>query len=48
MFQELYGKTALPVTEETCRPIVAIPVRHGLSDEEVDYLVSAIKASLGG
>jgi perosamine synthetase len=44
VFEGLFGKISLPVTEETCRRIVAIPVHHGLSEEEVEYVISAIKA----
>ena len=47
VFQELYGQTVLPVTEETCRRILAIPVHHGLNEAEVDYVISAIKAGAG-
>jgi perosamine synthetase len=45
VFQQLYGNLALPVTEDARRRIMAIPVHHGLSEEDVAYIISAIKGS---
>lgn len=47
VFQEMYGKLSLPVSEETCRRIVAIPVHHGLSEADVEYIISAIRSAAG-
>lgn len=47
VFKELYGEASLPVTESVCSKIVAIPVHHGLSEGDVDYIVYIIKKALG-
>jgi dTDP-4-amino-4,6-dideoxygalactose transaminase len=36
----------MPVSEETCNNIVAIPVHHGLSSEDMEYIISAIRAAV--
>lgn len=46
VFQKLYGKTSLPVTEDLRSRIMAIPVHHGLSEEDVAYIIANIKAAL--
>jgi perosamine synthetase len=46
IFQKLYGQMTMPVSEETCNNIVAIPVHHGLSSEDMEYIISAIRAAV--
>jgi perosamine synthetase len=41
IFKELYGESALPVTEYLSEHILAIPVHHGLSEEDVHRIVEA-------
>jgi perosamine synthetase len=43
IMQELYGKYCLPNTEYIAENILALPVHHGLSVEDVDYIVETIK-----
>lgn len=44
IFIELYGSSSdLPVTEALSRNIIALPVHHGLGEEDVIRIVSAIK-----
>lgn len=45
IFEQLYGPSSLPQTEYLARHILAIPVHHGLSPEEVNYIIEAIRAS---
>jgi len=45
IFQELYGTTVLPVTEHLAGNILAIPVHHGLSENEAETIVEAIITS---
>lgn len=47
VFQQLYGEISLPVTEDLRSRIMAIPVHHGLSEDDVAYIISAIKGSVG-
>lgn len=44
VYEELYGKIELPVSEELCGTILALPVHQGVSEKDVDYIVAAIKA----
>ncbi|WP_419421107.1 DegT/DnrJ/EryC1/StrS family aminotransferase [Legionella sp. D16C41] len=46
IFIELYGEQNLPVTEMLTRQIFAIPVHHGLTYEDIDYITQAVKTSL--
>lgn len=46
IFIEYYGQQKLPVTEKLCEQIIAIPVHHGLTQEDVEYTTDAITKSL--
>ena len=46
IFEDMYGKMSLPVTESLTERIVALPVHHGLSVEDVERIVSAVKQSV--
>ena len=43
IFQELYGRSKLPVTEKVAESILAIPVHHGLTPGDAEAIVEAIK-----
>jgi perosamine synthetase len=45
IFEELYGQQTLPVTEHLARNILALPVHHGLSEDDVHYIAQAIRKS---
>lgn len=47
VFEEMYGKTTLPETERLCAQILAIPVHHGLSEEQVGRIVEAVRKVSG-
>ncbi|RJR33933.1 MAG: DegT/DnrJ/EryC1/StrS family aminotransferase [Deltaproteobacteria bacterium] len=47
VFQDLYGEISLPVTEDLRSRIMAIPVHHGLSEEDVAAVIAAIKGAQG-
>ena len=42
IFEEMYGRTHLPVTEGLARNILALPVHHGLTDADVDRIAQVI------
>ncbi|MGQ3887470.1 DegT/DnrJ/EryC1/StrS family aminotransferase [Legionella sp. CNM-1927-20] len=42
IFIDMYGEQNLPVTEKLCQEIFAIPVHHGLSEEDIEYITDAI------
>jgi perosamine synthetase len=44
IFEELYGKFPLPHTEYLAEHILALPVHHGLSPDDVTRIVEAVKA----
>jgi perosamine synthetase len=44
IFERLYGPSRLPVTEKSAETILAIPVHHGLTPEDVNSIVEAIIA----
>lgn len=46
VFQQLFGEISLPVTEDLRNRIMAIPIHHGLSEEDAAYIISAIKGSV--
>ena len=46
IFIEEYGAASLPVTERLCETILALPVHHGMSEEDAHHVVDAVKASL--
>jgi perosamine synthetase len=41
-FVELYGRSALPVTEALCGAILAFPVHHGLTQDDLEYIVDCV------
>ncbi len=43
VFEKLYGRLKLPVTEKIAETILAIPVHHGLTPDDVKTIVEAIK-----
>ena len=47
IFEELYGKSSLPVTEMLAERILALPVHHGLQEADIDAVVDAIGKSRG-
>ena len=47
IFEELYGKSTLPHTEYLAQNILALPVHHGLTAEDVEQIVNAVKLSRG-
>jgi perosamine synthetase len=42
IFMELYGKNILPATEQLANNILALPVHHGLAEDEARQVVDAI------
>ena len=44
VFEELYGKQHLPVTEYITERIINLPVHHGLRENDVEYIVDVILA----
>ncbi len=47
IFQELYGTVTLPHTEYLAEHILALPVHHGLSADDVSIIVESVKACCG-
>jgi perosamine synthetase len=45
IFEKLYGKSRLPHTEDLARKILALPVHHGLSEEQVKFIIAAVQTS---
>lgn len=43
VFEELYGKMSLPVTEHLCDRILALPVHYGLSEEACQTVCAEIQ-----
>lgn len=43
VFEDMYGKHELPVTERMATEILALPVHHGLTEKEIDYIVDVIR-----
>ena len=39
VFEEMYGKQTLEVTEYICEHILALPVHHGLLKEDIQYII---------
>ena len=42
IFRDLYGEAELPITEYLSEHILALPVHHGLNEEEVHRIVEAV------
>ncbi len=47
IFEQLYGKQALPNCEMLADRILALPVHHGLEEDDANYIVEAILSSSG-
>ena len=43
IFEEMYGKMSLLITEKLCENIINLPVHHGLSIADVEYVIEAVK-----
>ena len=43
IFQDLYGEDTVPVTERLSTQIIALPVHHGLSEDQVHAVVDALR-----
>lgn len=43
IFEDLYGKSQLPNTEYLAEHILALPVHHGLSEDEIYRIIEAIR-----
>ena len=43
IFVEMYGPSQLPRTEHLAEHILALPVHHGLSEDQVNYVVETIR-----
>jgi perosamine synthetase len=41
IMQKLYGKFNFPVTESLAQNILALPVHHGLSQENIEYIIDS-------
>jgi perosamine synthetase len=46
VFKDLYGESALPITEYLSEHILALPVHHGLNEEAVNRIVETIHSCL--
>ena len=42
VFEEMYGKHSLPITERMSLDILALPVHHGLEEEQIEHIVGVI------
>ena len=42
IFEEMYGKTSLPVCEKLSTEIIAIPVHHGLAETDIEKIIDVI------
>jgi dTDP-4-amino-4,6-dideoxygalactose transaminase len=47
VYEQLYGRMRLPVTEELAAHILALPVHHGLGLPEVERIAEAVQAARG-
>jgi perosamine synthetase len=47
IFEQLYGQNHLPHTEGLAKRILALPVHHGMSPEDAQRVVEAVKSSRG-
>jgi perosamine synthetase len=43
VFEQLYGRTSLPNTEQLSRGILALPVHHGLQEDDVYRIIEAVE-----
>jgi len=44
IFEELYGTSTLPETEELTQTILALPVHHGIGEEDAERIVAGVLA----
>jgi dTDP-4-amino-4,6-dideoxygalactose transaminase len=47
VYEELYGKSTLPVTEHLAAHILALPVHHGMSEADAQRVAEAVLAARG-
>lgn len=47
VYEEMYGKTSLQVTEDLAECILALPVHHALSQDDLDYMCESIVELVG-
>ena len=47
IFEHLYNRSVLPVTESLCSKIIALPVHHGLGDNEITYIQNVFENIAG-
>ena len=45
IFLEMYGPSSLPQTEYLAEHILALPVHHGLDEDQINYVVEAVRNS---
>lgn len=45
IFEELYGKSSLPHTEYLAQNILALPVHHGLSEDDAKAIIEGVRTS---
>lgn len=46
VFVEKYGEQSLPVTESLCANILALPVHHGMTDDEALFVADSVREIL--
>jgi dTDP-4-amino-4,6-dideoxygalactose transaminase len=46
VFVEEYGPMRLPVTEQLVRTILALPVHHGMTEEDARYVGKTVQESV--
>ena len=44
VFEQMYGQISLPVCESMAHNILALPVHHGLNEDDIIYIVDTIRA----
>ena len=47
IFEEMYGTFELPITDFLTEHIIALPVHHGMSEEDAQYVVESVRACIG-
>ena len=48
VFIERFGAAHLPVTEDIAERILALPVHHGLTDDDVDQVIETVRRAASG
>jgi perosamine synthetase len=46
IFEDMYGIISLPVTEYLCENIINLPVHHGMSEDDVKYVIQTVQEVL--